>query len=127
MSLTAGELSAADIAAVVGTNKNSDGFGWGGDGGLLTILLILALFGGGFGGTQEWWTDELREKYSKFNVMKSKNQRERMKTHNPMSNKDIAEKSNGQKRRKVTIGNTTYNSIKEAKSALITNQASVTR
>lgn len=73
---------------------------------------------GGFGGTQEWWTDELREKYSKLNVMKSKNQRERMKTHNPMSNKDIAEKSNGQKRRKVTIGNTTYNSIKEAKSAL---------
>lgn len=54
MSLTAGELSAADIAAVVGTNKNSDGFGWGGDGGLLTILLILALFGGGFGFGGGW-------------------------------------------------------------------------
>jgi hypothetical protein len=49
MSLTTGEMSAADIAAVVG-NKNNDGFGWGGDGGLITILLILALFGGGFGG-----------------------------------------------------------------------------
>lgn len=48
MSLTSGEMSAADIAAVVG-NRNGDGFGWGGDGGLLTILLILALFGGGFG------------------------------------------------------------------------------
>ena len=48
MSLTTGEMSAADIAAVVG-NKNNDGFGWGGDGGLITILLILALFGGGFG------------------------------------------------------------------------------
>lgn len=54
MSLTAGELSAADIAAVVGTNKNSDGFGWGGEGGLLTILLILALFGGGFGFGGGW-------------------------------------------------------------------------
>lgn len=54
MSLTAGELSAADIAAVVGTNKNSDGFGWGGDSGLLTILLILALFGGGFGFGGGW-------------------------------------------------------------------------
>lgn len=46
--LTSGEMTAADIAAVVG-NRNGDGFGWGGDGGLLTILLILALFGGGFG------------------------------------------------------------------------------
>lgn len=53
MSLTSGEMSAADIAAVVG-NRNGDGFGWGGDGGLLTILLILALFGGGFGFGGGW-------------------------------------------------------------------------
>jgi len=53
MSLTTSEMSAADIAAVVG-NKNGDGFGWGGDGGLLTILLILALFGGGFGFGGGW-------------------------------------------------------------------------
>lgn len=32
MSLTTGEMSAADLAAVVGTNRN-DGFGFGGDGG----------------------------------------------------------------------------------------------
>ncbi len=69
---------------------------------------------GGTGGTQSWWTDELRKQYSDKNVMKSKNQRERMKRNNPMSNPKIAEKTNGQKRRKVTIGNTTYNSIKEA-------------
>lgn len=54
MSLTSGEMSAADIAAVVG-NRNADGFGWGGDGGLLTILLILAIFGGGFGGFGGGW------------------------------------------------------------------------
>jgi len=51
--LTSGEMTAADIAAVVG-NRNGDGFGWGGDGGLLTILLILALFGGGFGFGGGW-------------------------------------------------------------------------
>lgn len=47
MSLTTGEMSAADLAAVVGNGNN--GFGWGGEGGLLSILLILAIFGGGFG------------------------------------------------------------------------------
>ena len=31
MFLTTGEMSAADLAAVVGTNRN-DGFGFGGDG-----------------------------------------------------------------------------------------------
>lgn len=46
-------MTAADIAAVVG-NRNGDGFGWGGEGGLLTILLILALFGGGFGFGGGW-------------------------------------------------------------------------
>jgi hypothetical protein len=51
--LTSGEMTAADIAAVVG-NRNGDGFGWGGEGGLLTILLILALFGGGFGFGGGW-------------------------------------------------------------------------
>lgn len=73
---------------------------------------------GGFGGTTDWWTDELKERYSKNNVMKSEYQRDRMKKHNPMSNPEIAEKTNGQKRRKVTIGDTTYNSIKEAKTIL---------
>ena len=45
MSLTTGEMSAADLAAVVG-NKN-DGFGFGGDNGWWIILLFLVLFGNG--------------------------------------------------------------------------------
>ena len=52
MSLTTGEMSAADLAAVVGTNRN-DGFGFGGDGAWWIILLFLVLGGGwgnGFGG-----------------------------------------------------------------------------
>lgn len=49
MSLTTGEMSAADLAAVVG-NKN-DGFGFGGDGAWWIILLFLVLFNGnGWGG-----------------------------------------------------------------------------
>lgn len=76
------------------------------------------IYDGGFGGNTEWWTDDLRRRYSEKNIMKSKAQRLRMKTNNPMKNKDIAEKTNGQKRRKVTIGNTTYKSFKEAEETL---------
>lgn len=79
---------------------------------------VCNIHNGGFGGTTNWWTDELREKYSENNIMKTNKHRERMKTNNPMSNPDIAEKTNGQKRRKVIIGDVTYNSIKEAKETL---------
>lgn len=44
MSLTTGEMSAADLAAVVG---NNDGMGFGGNGGWWVILLFLCLFGNG--------------------------------------------------------------------------------
>ena len=79
---------------------------------------VCNIYNGGFGGTASWWTDEIKDKYSKNNVMKSENQRSRMKKNNPMRNPIIAEKTNGQKRRKVTIGDTTYKSINEAKSIL---------
>ena len=46
MSLTTGEMSAADLAAVVG-NRNDGGFGFGGDNGWWIILLFLCLFGNG--------------------------------------------------------------------------------
>ena len=79
---------------------------------------VCNIYEGGTGGVKSWWTDDLRNRYSEKNVMKSENQRKRMKDSNPMSDPKIAEKTNGQKRRKVTIGNTTYNSIKEAKEKL---------
>lgn len=63
MSLTTGEMSAADLAAVVGNNRDG-GFGFGGDGGWWIILLFLCLFGnggwgnnganGGAGGLYPW-------------------------------------------------------------------------
>jgi hypothetical protein len=49
MSLTTESMSAADLAAVCGNNKNNDCGGmWGGD--WLAYLVLFALFGGGFGG-----------------------------------------------------------------------------
>lgn len=79
---------------------------------------VCNIYQGGLGGTIEWWTDERRQQYSEKNVMKSQKQRKRMKEYNPMNNPNIAEKTNGQKRRKVIIGTTTYESIKEAKEIL---------
>lgn len=54
MSLTTGEMSAADLAAVVGNQNggNSDGFG-GGNGGWWIILLFLVLFDRGSWGGNE--------------------------------------------------------------------------
>jgi len=72
------------------------------------------IYDGGYGGTVASWNDESRKRYSERNVMKSKAQRDRMRNHNPMSNKDIAEKTNAQKRRPVIIGDKHYKSVKEA-------------
>ena len=49
MSLTTGEMSAADLAAVVGNRNNCDGFGFGGGEGWWIILLFLCLFNGNGG------------------------------------------------------------------------------
>ena len=64
MSLETG-MSAADMAAVVGNNRN-DGFGFGGDGAYLLLFLILMMGGGMWGnngwggmwGNNGWWNME---------------------------------------------------------------------
>ena len=73
---------------------------------------VCNIYDGGYGGTTEWWTDDDRQKYSEKNVMKSEQQRKRMSQHNPMKNKEIAQKTNSQKRRPVIIGDTEYPSVK---------------
>ena len=50
MSLTSGELSAADVAAVTNAGNNGNGgFGWGGDGAWWLIILFLFMFNGNWG------------------------------------------------------------------------------
>lgn len=72
---------------------------------------VCNIYNGGFGGSGEWWTEELRKKYSENNVMKSEKQRKRMSDNNPMKDKIIAEKNNRKKRKAVVIGNNEYPSI----------------
>ena len=45
MSLDTNGMTAADVAAVVGNNRNNDGFGFGGDGAYLLLFLILCMGG----------------------------------------------------------------------------------
>lgn len=66
---------------------------------------------GGAGGSGEYWTDELREEYSRNNPMKDERQRKRMSENNPMKNPDIALKTNSQKRRPIIINNIEYESV----------------
>ena len=72
------------------------------------------IYKGGMGGTTKWWTPELKEKYSKQNVMKSKEQRERMSINNPMKNEETKKKVIEKISKKIVIGDIIYNSIKEA-------------
>lgn len=73
---------------------------------------VCNIYNGGFGGSTEWWTDELREEYSDKNAMKSEIQRKRMSKNNPMKDKSIADKVNAKKRIPVIVGETEYPSVK---------------
>lgn len=72
---------------------------------------------GGRGGTVECWTDEARQYYSEHNIMKTREQRERMSNYNPMKNQEIAMKTNAKKKKPIIIGDKEYDSVKEALNA----------
>lgn len=80
---------------------------------------------GGCGGSVSWWTDEIREKYSEHNVMKSVAQRERMSTRNPMKNKEIAQRVNAQKRRAVIVNGVRYEGVTSAAKELNVNPTTI--
>ena len=69
---------------------------------------------GGKGGTSSCWTDEKRKHQSEYNPMKAFEQRERMKTNNPMKNKEIALKMAKKLQRPLYLNGIYYNSITEA-------------
>ena len=72
------------------------------------------IYKGGMGGTTNWWTPEMRDRYSKENVMKNEQQRKRMSINNPMKNKDVSSKVGLKHRKPFYIGNTLYNTLVEA-------------
>ena len=70
-------------------------------------LCFCNLDNGGIGGCNFVWTPEMKEYYSKYNIMKSENQRKRMSDKNPMKDKEIA-KIVGEKHKKAVIINGKY-------------------
>lgn len=86
---------------------------------------VCNIYDGGRGGTTEWWTNELKDKYSEKNVMKSKEQRERMSKNNPMKNPSIAEKTNAKKRIAIIIGGVEYPSIADASKAFNVSSSTI--
>ena len=60
------------------------------------------------------WTEEMKKYKSEYNPMKDEKQRERMKTNNPMKNKDVALRVGSTKRKPVIIGNKRFSSLREA-------------
>lgn len=72
---------------------------------------VCNIYGGGFGGTTSWWTEEKRDHYSKYNAMKSEQQRKRMSEKNPMKNPKVAKAVGKYKRRCVVIDGIEYGSL----------------
>lgn len=69
---------------------------------------------GGNGGLKFIWTDEMRKYKSIHNPMKNGIQRKRMSQYNPMKNKNISEKVNSKKKRKVIVKGIYFDSVKSA-------------
>lgn len=77
-------------------------------------LCVCNLDGGGQGGVNFVWTDEMRQYKSKYNPMKAYNQRKRMSQNNPMKNPDTAKTVGRTKKRAVIINGIGYDSLREA-------------
>ena len=69
---------------------------------------------GGIGGTVEFWTDEMRKKYSEKNIMKNDSQRKRMSINNPMKNKNTAAIVASKKKRKISINEKIFDGLIDA-------------
>lgn len=69
---------------------------------------------GGIGGSTKWWTDEMRKQYSDENIMKQSEQRNRMKTNNPMHDHSISAQVGRSKQKAIVVGNKRFDSLKDA-------------
>lgn len=69
---------------------------------------------GGVGGVNFVWTPEMKDYMSKYNPMKSENQKKRMSTENPMKNNDVIKRVVQKKQRAVIIEEMRFESVKSA-------------
>lgn len=69
---------------------------------------------GGTGGVNFAWTDEMKKYKSKYNPMKSEEQRNRMRVNNPMKNEDTAKRVGSKHGKPVIIGDKRFSSLREA-------------
>lgn len=69
---------------------------------------------GGFGGSSSDWDEEKRAEYSKKNIMKRQEQRQRMIKNNPMKNEDVAIRVGLLHRRPIEINGEIYSCAGEA-------------
>lgn len=72
---------------------------------------------GGTGGMSSVWTPEFKQYWSEHNPMKDDIQRERMRQHNPMHNKEYALKSGEKHKRAVVIDGVYYKGVIDAAKA----------
>lgn len=86
---------------------------------------ICNIYRGGFGGSSSHWDEEKRAKYSKNNIMKRKEQRQRMIENNPMKNKEVAIRVGLLHRRPIEINGVIYSSAGEAAEKLNINIHSI--
>ena len=66
---------------------------------------------GGKGGTHFCWTDEMKKYKSEYNPMKAFAQRQRMKTNNPMKNKETIKKVSAKTRKAIILNGIKYNGV----------------
>lgn len=82
---------------------------------------------GGKGGCNFIWTDEMREYKSKYNPMKSLEQKERMKLQNPMKDPKVANKVAEKNKRTVVINGQQFHGVQVAADALGVTDFTISR
>ena len=83
------------------------------------------IYAGGTGGTRSWWTEERRAQYSENNVMKSDEQRDRMRNDNPMFDKSVVSQSSHAHMRPIVVDGVEFESARKAAEALGVHEATI--
>lgn len=85
------------------------------------------LIDGGYGGYSSVWNEEARTYKSLYNPMKQESQKERMRKHNPMFNKETALAVADKNRRKVVIDGIEFSCAEEASKVIGVHPFSIYR